>query len=108
MKIPLTRDELNIAVMRIERKLRVAWAQQNITSFYPEQLADDTIDVQNVLFVMRKLEEDGKIKITLTATDNGVVTFRGKVVDFVTRGEPNLTTMITIDGELTPEWIEEF
>jgi len=104
--IEMTMRALNLATMRAEAKLRRAYAQDGTTAFYPEQLVDDATSLEDALFIMRKLEDDLKVIITLAVKDGDTITYQGDVEGFLAQGEPAPGTMMSIRADMTVEWVE--
>lgn len=103
------RHAVNLATMRAESKIRVAHRLFGDSSFYPEQLVDgaaiDTVDV--ALFALRKLEEDGKVRITLTVMKAGSVVYEGDAAGFIARGDPGPDASVSLRADMTDEWCKE-
>ncbi len=103
------RHAVNLATMRAESKIRVAHRLSGLLRVYPQQLVDgaaiDTVDV--ALFALRKLEEDGKVRITLTVTSGDGVVYEGDAAGFIARGDPGPDAAIQLRADLTEAWVRE-
>lgn len=100
---------LNLATMRAETRLRVAFKRDGVRTLYPEQLVDGAVipTLDEALYVLRRLEVDDKVRLTLTARDEGAVVYQGDVRGFIARGVPSPTTEASIQVDLTDEWAKE-
>lgn len=104
--IEMTMRALNVATMRAETKLRRGHARDGMTAFYPEQLVDDVTTLEDALFIMRKLEDDDKVVITLTVTEGDVTVYQGDVEGFLALGQPRPRMMMSVRADMTVEWVE--
>lgn len=105
----LVRHAANRALMRAERRIRVAHRTRGTTRFYPEQLVDDDAVrcIEDALFVLRRLEDAGKVNITLTARRGDEVIYEGGPEGFVSMGDPGPDVMMSVRADLTDEWASE-
>lgn len=104
------RHAVNLATMRAESKIRVAHRLFGDTRFYPQQLVDgaaiDSIDT--ALFALRKLEEDGKVRITLVVRSGDVVLYEGDANGFISQGDRRLPdARVQVRADMTDEWVRE-
>jgi hypothetical protein len=95
--------------MRAESKIRVTHRLFGDRCFFPQQLVDgNTIDtVDMALFALRKLEEDGKVRITLTVRSGDTVTYEGDALGFIAQGDPGPDVVVSVRADLTDEWVKE-